>query len=161
MPNAFRLLVLSDTHGNVPLAVRAAEIVSTVDEIIHLGDHFDDALILEDILGRPLIKIPGNCDYEPRISRELTLTFAGITFFITHGDRYGVKSGLDRIRRRGIETGSSAIIFGHTHTPLIDQEGDILLINPGCLIKDHPPTAALITINAGTATARIIPVPSD
>lgn len=161
MSDGLKLLILSDTHGNIPLAERAIEIADHVDEIIHLGDHYDDALILEDIIGRQLIKVPGNCDYEPRVQREILLDFGGITFLITHGDRYSVKAGYDRIRRRAIETRSSAVLFGHTHIPLVDHTDDILLINPGCLTKHQVATAAKVSINDGVATVEIIPIPVD
>ena len=106
-----KLLILSDTHGNYPLALRAVEKVGQVDQIIHLGDELDDATILESVLGRSLIKVPGNCDTAGDRSRDLLVTFEGIRFFITHGDRYHVKSGLTALHKKALEQKAQAVLW--------------------------------------------------
>ena len=38
--------------------------------------------------------------------------------FITHGHRYGVKSGLGALIAQAVKEDADAVIFGHTHEPL-------------------------------------------
>lgn len=150
-----QLLVLSDTHGNVPFGLLAAERFGHVDAIVHLGDHYDDAIILEDILDRQIIKVPGNCDYERTAPREITFTFGGLTFFICHGDRYAVKRGYESLKRRATDAQADVVLVGHTHLPLIESDNGILLVNPGALTRKDPASVAVVSVSAGVATSEL------
>ena len=154
------IVVISDTHGNYPAMIRAMEMIQEVDAIIHLGDFCDDLLPLEATLSRPFIRVPGNCDIGVRLPRELLLRFGDIPFLLCHGDAYGVKGGVGRLTDHARRIGAQVVLFGHTHTPLIQVSHGLLLVNPGTLEKESPsPTFALITIQDGAATARITPLP--
>jgi hypothetical protein len=51
------------------------------------------------------------------------------------------------------------IITGHTHIPKIEQEGDVLRVNPGSAGPRRfnlPVTVARITVRQGRAVARLI-----
>ena len=52
---------------------------------------------------------------------------------ITHGHMYGVSMGYQRIREEGIERGVDAVMFGHTHRPMLEEDEDLILLNPGSL----------------------------
>ncbi|MBI5047745.1 MAG: metallophosphoesterase family protein, partial [Deltaproteobacteria bacterium] len=39
-----KIAVMSDTHGNVDLAVNAIRQLGRIDKLIHLGDHYKDAM---------------------------------------------------------------------------------------------------------------------
>lgn len=153
------ILVLSDTHGNYPLAIRAVDEAGPVDHIIHLGDGVDDAVIVEDITGLPMTKVIGNCDFSTSAEIDTTKSLAGHSIFITHGHRYSVKSGLDGLYQKAIDQGASIVLFGHTHLPLIENVNEVLFINPGCLSQScQTTTYALLSIVSGKVTAKIIPV---
>jgi putative phosphoesterase len=153
------ILVLSDTHGNYPLAIKALDTAGPVDHIVHLGDGLDDAVIIEDISGLPTTKVVGNCDFSTTEAKDVTITLAGLSIFMTHGHRYGVRSGLDDLYRKVSDGVTSIVLFGHTHLPLIETINDILFINPGCLSHNCKTTTyAVLNIVAGKATARIIPM---
>ncbi len=53
----------------------------------------------------------------------------------THGDAYGVKSGLEKLLLAGSERGARLVLFGHTHERHAEKVGDIYLFNPGSLGK--------------------------
>ena len=151
-----KLLILSDTHGNYPLALRALEKAGQVDHIIHLGDELEDATILETILDRSLIKVPGNCDASRELGRDLLVDIAGIRFFITHGDRYRVKSGLSELHRKALEQKAQTVLYGHTHEAAIVRIGEILLVNPGSLsYKSLHTSFAVLSIIDGEVSAEL------
>ena len=133
-----KLIVISDTHGNYPLALRACEQDGQVDAVIHLGDGANDTSVLERLLGARIISIAGNCDHGSASPRELLWEFAGKRLLLTHGDLYGVKSGLARLAQRAREIGADAALYGHTHRADIHTEAGILLLNPGTLMKSAP-----------------------
>ncbi len=151
------LVVISDTHGNYPAAIRAVESISPVDLVIHLGDFCDDTLPLQAALPYKIIRVPGNCDIGASIPRELFMRFAGVPFFLCHGDLYGVKSDLSRLRQQAKRIGAEVVLFGHTHTPLVTADEGVLMVNPGAIQKGGPaPSFALVTVEEGTVSARII-----
>jgi hypothetical protein len=154
-----KLLIISDTHGDYPLAVRAVDSAGPVDLIVHLGDCSDDALIIESISDVPVLKVPGNCDPGSDDERELLVTIAGRPVMITHGDRYAVKSGLSRLHKRAMELKANIVLYGHTHHAAIETIGDIIFINPGSLnAKSHHAGYAVLTLDFGSIEPRIIPL---
>jgi len=153
-----RIAVLSDTHGNYPLAVRILDRLPGMAGIIHLGDNIGDADTIELALSRPLTKIAGNCDPASEEARELLLSVNRSTLLLTHGDRYGVKSGIDRLYRRVAGENIGVVLYGHTHTPSILERDDILFVNPGSLgYKTLSPSIALLSITTQGVSAEIVP----
>jgi len=152
-----RLIILADTHNNYPLAIRAIDTVGKADQIIHLGDTLVDAGFIETALSRELIKVPGNCDTDASLPRELVQIFDQKRFLITHGDRYLVKAGLGRLAQKAAEEHVQVVLYGHTHFPAITERDGVLYVNPGSLKEETPtPTVALVTISQGKVTAEII-----
>ncbi|HEX9079642.1 MAG TPA: metallophosphoesterase [Desulfuromonadaceae bacterium] len=151
-----RLLVISDTHGNYHLALRACDLAEPVDAVIHLGDGGEDAGLLSHILGDRLIRVVGNCDHRSAGPGELLWECEGKRLLLVHGDRYGVKNGLARLEQRGIETRADVILFGHTHCAMIDTLSGILFVNPGTLMhSDRQTTYAILDITPAGVTARL------
>lgn len=71
-----RVLVLSDSHGNVGNMIRAVK-REEPDMILHLGDCVVDA----DALRREfphitMVNVPGNCDFHGEIQRDLLISTA-------------------------------------------------------------------------------------
>jgi putative phosphoesterase len=157
-----KFLILSDTHGNYPLAVRAIEQTGRVDRIIHLGDEMEDARIIEKIVGRPVIKVPGNCDLDATAPRELCKTIAHKRIFLTHGDRYNVKAGLTQLHKKALEERAQIVLFGHSHLAAIETIDGILFINPGSLQSFRTtPTYAVLSIAPDGISAQIVPFSGD
>jgi putative phosphoesterase len=153
---SIKIGLVSDSHGNLDNLRRAAEILvnQKVDLIIHLGDDYDDAKILES-LGIEIIKIPGVfSDYykNSKIPNRLIKQFGNFRVLLTHtlasheNDLPGDLKPEELIEKKKIE----AIFYGHTHIPRIHQEKGILCINPGHLKKEdkkgYPASFALLDI---------------
>ncbi|HLO25522.1 MAG TPA: metallophosphoesterase [Geobacteraceae bacterium] len=156
-----RFLLLSDTHGNYPLAIRALEMAGQVDLIFHLGDGIDDARLIEEITGHRFIMVPGNCDRSAPGPLDVTAVFAGLKFFITHGDNYNVKGGLSLLQKKALTENVQIVLYGHTHTGSIELLDGILFVNPGCLRYRWPKTSyAILSIDSGTARAELFPIDS-
>jgi len=154
-----KLAVFSDTHGNQPLTAQALGLAGRVDLIVHLGDEIDDADFLELLSGKEVIKVPGNCDFSTESPREVLLSLGGKRFLLTHGDRYGVKGGFDRLVRRAAEEKADVVLYGHTHIRSVVTINGTLYVNPGCLKRGFSdPSFALVSLDDGTVAATIVPV---
>ena len=159
------LLVLSDSHGRPDLIEEAIRRVRP-DGILFAGDGLRDLSRVE--IPCPLWAVSGNCDwlttpliinggvFEPQT--EELVTVDGIRILLTHGHRYGVKSGPTAAAYRAMELGADMLVYGHTHVPveyrLPPAEGSdeaskpIILFNPGS-IGDRDGSFGTITIREG------------
>ena len=150
-----RLLVLSDSHGDVENMVRAVE--QTGPELIfHLGDGWRDVEELRMLCPRiPIEQVPGNCDFRPNEPLERLLFPADRRVLLCHGHTYGVKQSLLRAAYTAEEQGLDLFLFGHTHQPLWDWRGRTLFINPGSIGQGFRPTYALVELEADRIGGRI------
>lgn len=129
-----KILVVSDTHGQIEHAVDAIEKEGPFDRMIHLGDQVDDAIRLAQWLGIETLDLcAGNCDYVSEGPAEKILEIDGVKIFMTHGHRYGVKYTLDRLYYRTKEVEAKLALFGHTHQRRMAEESGVVLFNPGSL----------------------------
>ncbi|HEY4743707.1 MAG TPA: metallophosphoesterase [Desulfuromonadaceae bacterium] len=150
-----RVLVISDTHGNYPLALQACDLAAPVDTVIHLGDGGEDATLIAHALGIDVVRVAGNCDHGSG-PREMLWECEGKLLLLVHGDRYGVKSGLARLEQRGIAVGADVVLFGHTHCATITTLSGILFVNPGTLMRsDNQTTFAILDITPAGITAHL------
>ena len=130
-----RIAVVSDTHaprrGPLPAACLAR--LRAADAIVHAGDWSDMAtLALLRGLGPPLVGVRGNVE-EPAVRAALPetaeLTAGALTIGVVPDA--GPEAGrLVRMRRRF--PGVGAVVFGHSHIPLLERGDDgFLILNPG------------------------------
>lgn len=152
-----KLLVLSDSHGNIIGIREAIQRNRDADAIIFLGDGISD---IESVASadteHAFYAVRGNCDFSAYIrgvpvSRAETLDF-GRRIFITHGDTYGVKSGYDTILQAGVSRGADIVLFGHTHQPLeyYDSSTGVYLFNPGSISREYGGASfGIITLGNG------------
>ena len=78
----------------------------------------------------PMELVKGNCDWDSAPD-ELIVEAGGVKFLLTHGHRYGVKSGTDRLAQAAREKGVNVACFGHTHEGLNMPDRGVWLFNPG------------------------------
>lgn len=154
-----KIMVISDTHGNYLAPLSLLDDCDGVDLVIHLGDEINDARLLQGLITTPVLMVPGNCDIEAREPRELSGNIGGQVFFITHGDRYGVKNSLDSLIKKAAAEKATIVLYGHTHTPSIRTENGMLLLNPGslattCMIQSY----AIITLSGKNIEPEVINV---
>ncbi|HLR08333.1 MAG TPA: metallophosphoesterase [Bacillota bacterium] len=124
-----KVLITSDSHGLTEELSNIKEQVST-RHMIHCGDSELD-MDAPELSG--FLKVAGNCDDDVRFPNEQTTSIHGLSFFITHGHLYRVKSGLHTLSYRAEEVQADIICFGHTHIAGCEQIGRQLFINPGSI----------------------------
>ena len=127
-----KILVLSDSHSYFDEALRIFE-KEKPGIVIGAGDGIKDIEELSNIYPKAeYYMVKGNCDYFDRSHNEENLfEIDNIKIFLTHGHLYGVKRSLSSIKEIGKKLNVSLIVFGHTHKPYIEKDGDITLFNPG------------------------------
>jgi putative phosphoesterase len=157
-----RIGVISDTHlpqrgPRVPDA--ALRHFADVELIVHAGDHSTRAAL--DQLGAyaPLEAVQGNVEDEEiramlPIKREIEV--GGCRIGIVH--ILGEHAHYVRNARREFAT-ARVVIFGHSHSPYLEDRGGLLLLNPGSATdRRRQPhcSIALLTITDGQPSAEII-----
>lgn len=151
-----RILVLSDSHSGLEFMRQCVRIVRP-DAVIHLGDHYDDGVVLaEENRHIPFHQVPGNCDqYRCPLNTPQVLNYpiGGVRFYMTHGHRQLVKQGIDTLLSEARRAGADAVLYGHTHRADCHQEPDGLwVLNPGSC-GSFSGSAGLIRIDNKTITA--------
>ena len=125
-----KILVLSDSHGNISNMLQAAERESP-RLILHLGDCWRDGERLHDRLPElSLEQVPGNCDFRGSQPTERLLFLGDMRILMCHGHTYGVKQSLMRAGLAAEEKNLDLFLFGHTHKPLVDKAGKDAVFEP-------------------------------
>lgn len=144
-----RILVLSDSHGNVENMARCAELTDP-NIILHLGDCQRDAEALHRQLPAiPMQTVPGNCDWRAVDTPEVLTEYAGVRILMMHGHTRNVKASTMSAIYAAKEMGAQILLFGHTHRPLVDYDGTLWVMNPGSVGRGNPCTYGIITISGG------------
>lgn len=128
-----KILVFSDSHRSLS-GMYAAIDLHKPDQVIHLGDMMDDAEEVAEHYPRlPFCLVPGNCDgWVTSVPLKKQIALAGKSILLSHGHRWGVKSGYDRAIADARVVGADILLFGHTHRALCEQlENGLWMMNPG------------------------------
>ena len=130
-----KILVLSDTHGDIDNARQVIMKNNNVDLIIHLGDYFRDAQrINEEFPDIPIEYIYGNSDFMvDNTPAEKILELGGKRIFMTHGHRYSVKWDYEKLFRKAYEVKADILLFGHTHVADLVKNEQCFILNPGSI----------------------------
>lgn len=128
-----RILIVSDTHGRHGNLDEVLEREGKIDMLIHLGDVEDDEHYIEAIAEWPVHILSGNNDFFSYLPGEKEIKIGKYKVFMTHGHGYYVSINTRRLRDEAKSRDVDIVMFGHTHKPYIDVEGDLKVINPGSL----------------------------
>ncbi|MDQ4127344.1 MAG: metallophosphatase family protein [Actinomycetota bacterium] len=155
-------VVIADTH--IPRRAKAlpASLIphlERADLILHAGDVMDPALLGELAAYASVKTVRGNLDPpEARLPETLQFGFGGERVAMIHdsGPKRGRRA---RMGRRFPE--ARVVVFGHSHIPWLEDEGGLLLLNPGSPTDkrrqpDH--TFALLHAGEGETWAEILAV---
>lgn len=129
------IAVIADTHmpkGRRELPTECVERIRAADALIHAGD-FSAASVLADLEAFcPIVlAVHGNvddADLRQRLPEELEVEVAGRTVALVH-DSGPSRGRLERMRARF--PGADAVVFGHSHLPLHEEQGGFQIFNPG------------------------------
>lgn len=146
-----KVLIVSDTHGREQNLAEALEQTGPIDQLIHLGDVEGGAEHIRELAGdAPAAIIAGNNDFFCDLPNERIFTLGGHRIFMMHGHGYFVHSGTLYLKREARKKGADIVMFGHTHKPYIEEDNELLVLNPGSLSlprqEGHRPTYIVMEI---------------
>ncbi|MCD8380741.1 MAG: metallophosphoesterase [Lachnospiraceae bacterium] len=128
-----RILICSDSHGRHAALIRAIEKEGPLDMVIHCGDIEDGEQLIREAAHCHLEAVVGNNDYFSDLPRETVFELGGKKVWLTHGHNYFVSLGIERLREEAVRKKVDVVFFGHTHRPFLEEQDDILFINPGSI----------------------------
>lgn len=151
-----RVLVVSDSHGRVDNMIRAVERMQP-DYVLHLGDcQRDLEKLRREFPELPMEGVPGNCDWGSYDQPERLIELGGVRILMLHGHTRNVKSSPMAAMYAAREYGAQVLLFGHTHRPLVDNDGTLLTLNPGAAGDWEHPTCGVLTIENGKADVKTV-----
>lgn len=130
------ILVISDTHGyhtNLRAVIERER--ENFDAVFHLGDVEGADDLIREMAGCPVRFVRGNCDGWCDLPGELDFTQWGHHFFLTHGHRFFVYNDPSDLAAEAAARGADVALYGHTHKPLIQMCGEVLVVNPGSISR--------------------------
>ena len=158
-----KILVFSDSHGkNALMNDVIKKLNDEVELVLFLGDCIED---FEDLCyiypDKQFISVLGNCDFNDRAPIERIVEIGGIKIFMSHGHRYRVKSGHDRVIYEAEKHNANICLYGHSHTPNNVLINGIHLMNPGSISEPRGvdyPSYGVIEIIDETVNLKIVEV---
>ena len=149
------IAVLADTHlprGRRRLPDRCVERLRAAELVFHAGDFCGEAGF-EEIAGlcRELVAVHGNVDdaaLRARLPERTEIEAGGARIAVIH-DAGPARGRLARLRRAFPE--ADAVVFGHSHMPLLETDGGFQIFNPGSPTERR--RAPRRTMGAAEATA--------
>ena len=162
-----RIAVVSDTHlprADRVLPRRLLDECEAADLVLHAGDVASLEVLLELRAYAPVLAVRGNVD-PPELFRELPplrlVERGGVRILVVHDAGPAAGRG-SRLRTRFPD--ADVVVFGHSHIPLVERHGDLLLLNPGSAIdrrRQPSCTMARLVVADGRAEATLIRLPEE
>ena len=146
--------VISDTHGL--LRPQAIDALRGSDMIIHAGDVGNAEVI--DRLGSiaATFVVRGNIDkgqWAARLPTTELVAIGELYFFVLHE--------ISQLELDPAAAGFAAVVFGHSHQPLIETRDGVLFLNPGSAGPRRfslPVTVGQLRIEGGRLVPKLIPL---
>jgi uncharacterized protein len=153
-------VVLADTHIPRRAKVLPEAVIPYLKEadlILHAGDLIEIPLLYELSVYGPVRAVRGNVDPpELDLPETLEFDFGGARIAMIHDS--GRKEGRrKRLKRRFPK--ARVIVFGHSHIPFLEDEEELLLLNPGSPTdrrRQPRRTFALLYAEGGDVQAKIL-----
>lgn len=146
-----RVLIVSDSHGRNTYLERVLKIAAPFDMLIHLGDLEGSQHFIEENVTCPVEMVSGNNDFFSDLERDKSIMIGCYRVLLTHGHRYQVYYGTEGVKDWARANGADIVMFGHTHIPVIDMDGDIIAVNPGSISlprqEGHRPSYMIMEID--------------
>lgn len=155
--------VISDTHlprGARVLPAACLARLRAADAILHAGDLIELSVLTQlEALGPPVRAVRGNVD-SAEVQARLPLTrivdVEGARIAMIH-DGGPADGRLGRLRRRFPD--ADAVVFGHSHLPLLEERDGFAIFNPGSPTErrrapNH--TMGMLTVRDGRAAFELV-----
>ena len=151
-----RIAVVSDSHGSLRNLPLFTDRLGQIDALWHLGDCVEDAPQIAERLNCGFVSIRGNCDPFSDAPLMQEIEWHNKRFLLLHGHTAAGRITLYYLAK---EHNCDAVLFGHSHVPCIEKEGDVLLINPGSLSRPRTslgPSVALLILDENGLDAKLL-----
>jgi putative phosphoesterase len=127
-----RILVVSDTLGDLRTLLQIVKSQPTAEIIIHCGDGNEEAQYIKDSYrDKMVVAVKGNCDWMCDAPSKEIIKVLGKKIFITHGHLYNAKFGLYNMVCAAREEEADVLLFGHTHNAMTEYDDGLYMMNPG------------------------------
>lgn len=137
-----RILLISDTH--MPRMAKRMpppleEALEQAEFVLHAGDIVTREALRAFEAFAPVVAVAGNNDGEAAgldagldaLPRHRLLSWHGWRIGLTHGHEGRGRTTPDRAFSTFQPHEVDAVVFGHSHIPLVERRGGCLLVNPG------------------------------
>ena len=153
-----KIIVISDTHGNLSGVESLRSLVAENDYLIHLGDGSGDIRGFWNDYPDKIYQCRGNCDFFSPLPDEEVIEIEGVRILYCHGHKYGVKSGLRALAEETKKRKCGVALYGHTHNAKITETDGVTLINPGSLRRpvEEGGSYCYLVINKDKATPVLV-----
>ena len=131
-----KIIVISDSHGNIKNVEKLRPIIAENDILVHLGDGAGDIREIMRDYPEKVYTCAGNCDFFSPLPDDGVIEVERLRIYFCHGHKYRVKSTLDQLLEAAKRRDCDIALYGHTHNAKITETDGVLLINPGSL--KHP-----------------------
>jgi uncharacterized protein len=159
------IAIVSDTHmprGNRRIPERCVELMRAADLVLHAGD-FCAVEVLEELeaLGPPVVGVSGNMDtaeVRGRLPEQVEVEAGDVVIAMIH-DAGPARGRLQRMRARFPR--ADAVVFGHSHVPLHEREGEFQIFNPGSPTERRKAprhTMGLARVDGRTLSLELVPL---
>lgn len=132
-----KVIVISDTHGNVNRLKDVVEMNKDADMFLHLGDGAEEFFEIQKLYPNLSMNIVrGNCDLGyGDIPNYKMFEIGSHKIFASHGYMHNVKDGIDNYVEFARGNGADIILYGHTHERLTKNKDNLYIMNPGSLSR--------------------------
>lgn len=155
-----KILIISDTHGQLSLMSQIIDKEKPIDMLIHCGDLEISPSVFGALVDCPVHAIAGNNDYSAELPRIKNFNIGALKVTAVHGHRYRLYDGFTGLDYLARENHSDIVMFGHTHRPVVATQNGITFVNPGSVTyprqEGHLPSYIIMNVDdKGDATYQI------
>lgn len=168
--NIKHILIAGDFVGYYPFVNEVFSLLQSKNITCVLGNH--DCYLLGRISVSEDLRLSYKLDYIERIiSKKNTdwlsglpaqrnLELGGLNWILCHGSPWDIEEYIYPDRsdyKRFAELGTDIVVMGHTHIPMINRAGNVLLVNPGSCgqPRDFYPLASYAVVETETRDVEI------
>lgn len=127
-----RIIVVSDTHGDLYSLKKAVLRQPNAEVIIHCGDGEEQAEYIKMMNpDKMVISVRGNCDWGSMLKPMEIINIEGKRILITHGHLFDVKMTKSLLIEKARDEKIDIVVYGHTHIPDQTYDDGLYILNPG------------------------------
>ena len=146
-----RVLIVSDTHGDDSAMWEAIDAEAPIDMLIHCGDIEHEPTELLEELDCPIHVVGGNNDFMLNLPETDTFNIGKYKVLLTHGHHYRIYREQSCLFYLAEDNNADIVMFGHLHEPILQQDGNITILNPGSLTyprqEGHRPSYIIMEVD--------------